>query len=90
MICFESSFDSEIKFISKTLANKGFPLSVIQTVIAYKISEFKKIKQASLQKCPVYLCLPRLGGISEIFAKQITQTVPRCYFSDNVCVACHT
>ena len=54
MICSESTLDSEI---SETLANNGFPLSVIQTVIANKITEFNKPKQASVQKCPVYLCL---------------------------------
>ena len=44
MICSESTLDSEIKFISEILANNGFPLSVIQIVIANKITEFNKIK----------------------------------------------
>ena len=90
MICSESALDSEIKFISETLFNNSFPLSVVQTVIADKITEFNQIKQASVQKCPAYLCLPWLGGISDRFAKQIPQTVQRCYFSSNVQVIFHT
>ena len=86
IICSESTLDSEIKFISETLANNGFPLSVIQTFIVNKITEFIKPKQASVQKCPVYLCLPWLDGIS----KQITQTIQRFYFSSNICVVFHT
>ena len=74
MICSESTLDSEIKFISETLCNNGFLLSVVETVIANEIIEFGKIKQGSVQKRPVYLRHPRLSGISEIFAKQISQT----------------
>ena len=44
MICSESTLDADIKFISETLCNNGFPLSVAQTVIANKITEFNKIK----------------------------------------------
>ena len=90
MICSESILDSEIKFISETPCNNGFPLSVVQSFIAYEITEFNKIKQVSVQKCPVYLRLPWLGGICERFTKQITQTVQRCYFSFIVYVVFHT
>ena len=40
MICSESTFDLEIKFISETLCNNGFLLNVVQTVITDKITEF--------------------------------------------------
>ena len=43
-----------------------------------------------MQKCLVDLCLPWLGGISERFTKQITQTLPRYYFSFNIRVVFHT
>ena len=49
-----------------------------------------KIKQASVQKCPVYLCLPWPGGIREGFTKQISQTVQRNYFSAHVQVVFHS
>ena len=62
MICSESTLDSE------TLCKYSFPLSIAQTVIANKITEFK-IKQVSVQKCPVYFCLPWLSGINESFVK---------------------
>ena len=86
MICSESTLDAEIKFISMILCNNSLPLNVVQTVITNKITEFNKIKQASVQKYPVYLCLLWLGRISDRFAKQISQTVHRCYFSANVWV----
>ena len=46
MICPEST----LKFISKTFDNNGFLLSVIQTVIIYKITEFNKPKPVSGKK----------------------------------------
>ena len=58
-------------------------MNVVQTVINNKIIDFNEIKQASVQSYAVYLRLPRLGGISDRFAKQILQTVQRCYFSAN-------
>ena len=89
-VCSESTFESEIKFVSKTLCNYNFLLSVVQTIIGNRITEFIKIKQVSVQKYPVYLCLLRLGGIRERFAKQITQTAQRCYFSSNIHAVFHT
>ena len=65
MIDSKSTFDSEIKF----LCNYGFPLSVIQTVIANKIIKFNKIKRSSVQNCPVCLRLPWLGGIRDLLSK---------------------
>ena len=90
MIWSESTLDTEIKFISETLCNNGFPFSIVQTVIINKTTEFNKIKLVSTQKCPFYLHLHCLGGISERLAKQITQNVQRCYFSSNVRVVFHT
>ena len=55
-----------------------------------KVTDLNKIKQTSIQKCPVYLCLPWLDGISERFTKQISLTVLRCYFSANVQVVFNT
>ena len=81
MICFESSPDTEIKFISETLCNNDFPLNVVQTVITNKKTEFYEIKQESVQKCTVYLLLLCLSGISERFGKQISQTTEVLFFN---------
>ena len=69
--------------------NNGFPLSVVQIVIANKISNFNKIKHASMQKYSVYLYLSWLCGISKRFVKLLLQTVQRCYFSSNVRLIFH-
>ena len=53
----------------------------MQTVINNRITDFNKIKQASVQSSPVYLCHPWMGVIDDGFAQQISQTVQRCYFS---------
>ena len=63
----ESTLDSVNMFYSETLANNSFPFSVIQKVIANKITEFNKCKHAPLRECLVYLRL-WLGAISEWFA----------------------
>ena len=69
---------------------KHIPLNVVLTVITNKMTDFNKIKHALVQKCPVYLQHLWLGGISERFAKWISQIVQRCYFSVNVRVVFHT
>ena len=56
----------------------------MQSIIKNKIIDFNKIKLASVQRCPVYLCVPCLGGVSDRFAKQISQAVQKYYFSANV------
>ena len=53
MIYSECTLDAEIKLISETLCNNSFPLSVVQTDITNKITEFNKIKLSSVQKCSV-------------------------------------
>ena len=57
---------------STAFCDKGFSSDVGQIVITNKIIEFNKIKRASVEKCPVYLHLPWLGGINERFAKQLS------------------
>ena len=84
MICFESKLDDEIKFICMTHYKNGFPLNVVQTVIKNEMLEFDIIKLTLVQRCLVYLRLPWLGGISDRFAKQISQVLLKCYLSANV------
>ena len=86
MICFDSTLDAEIKYTSLTLCNNGFPLNV-QTIITNSITEFNKIKQASVQKCQVCIHFPWLGWIRKRLANQ---TVQKCYFSANVRVVFKT
>ena len=50
MICSKSKLDAEVKFISMTFCNNGFPLNIVQTVMKNKITDFNKIKQASVQR----------------------------------------
>ena len=76
------SLNAGIKFIAIILCNK-FLIECCK-VITNKITKFNKIKQASVQNCPVYLCLPWLDGISDLLGK--TQTIQRCYFSASVWV----
>ena len=61
MISLESKLDSEIRFMSEMLCHNSFPLSAVQTVIAYEITEFNKIEQASVQKFLFYLRLSWMG-----------------------------
>ena len=76
MICFESKLDNQVKFISGTFCNNGFPEYIVRWVIRDKISDFSKIKPVSVQRWLVYLRLPWLGDIRDKFANQISA----CYF----------
>ena len=90
MICSDSKLDEEIKFISATLCNNGFPLDIVKSVIHHKIADFNKIKPAMVEKCPVYLRLPWLGDISDSFSRQISRSVQDCYYSSNLRVVFKT
>ena len=92
MISSNFKLDNEIKFISMTLCNNGFPLNIVQTVIDNKITDFNKIKPESVQRRPVYLHLPWMvgGGVNDRFAKQISKAVQKNCFSINVCVVFNT
>ena len=87
MICSESKLDDEVKFITQTLCNNGFPEAIVWSVIRDKISDFSKIKPDSVLRCPVYLRLPWL---SDKFTNQISACIRKCYFSSNLCGLPHT
>ena len=89
MICSESKLDNGVKFISETLCNNGFPDNIVWSVIRDKISDFRKIKPDSVQRCPVYLRLPLVGDVSDRFASQISACVRKCYFSSNLWFSVH-
>lgn len=65
MICSQAKLDDEIKFITMALCNNTYLLVIVQSVFDSKISDFNKIKPASLQICAVYLRLPWLDNISD-------------------------
>lgn len=89
MICSDSTLKDEISCLTGIFVNNGYPLDV-QSVIRDKTAMFNKIKPATVGKCPVYLRLPWLGGISESFAKQISCSSCECYFAANVRVVFQT
>lgn len=57
MICSQTMLDDEMKFITRTLCNNAYSLDIVQSVISNKISDFNKMKPASVQRCPIYLRL---------------------------------
>ena len=71
MICSESKLDNEVKFITGTHCNNGFPEDSVRSVIRDKISDFSKIGPDSVHRCPVYLRLPWLCDFSDRYASQI-------------------
>ena len=90
MICSGSKLDCEVSFIIETLCNNGFPKDIVRSVIRDEIDHFHKTKVASAQKSPVYLRLPWLGDISDLFANQISACIQKGYFSSNLHVVFHT
>ena len=89
MTCSESKLDCEVRFITETLCNNGFPEDV-RSIIMDKIAHFYKTKVAPAQKCPVYLRPPWLGDISDRFAHQISACAQKSYFSSNLRVVFRT
>ena len=45
------------------------------------MNQFRRPTQLDLEKCPVYLHLPRLGNVSMRHEMQIKTAVIRCYFA---------
>ena len=57
----------EIKSINTTITNNSFQLELVQSVIRTKISNFNKIKPASIEICPI----PLLSNINCRYSQQI-------------------
>ena len=90
MICSKLKLDEELETITDILSKNGYPLDVIRSTIQKKLTEFSRIKENKVAKCPIYLRLPWLGRVSEKFAKQISSAVHGCYFAANVRVVFST
>ena len=84
------SFLDEIEFIRSTLSKNGYPLSVLDSVVHDVLNKFDRAKRCTVNKCPVYLRLSYIGSRDEKFAKCITTTVGKCYFSAAVRVIFQT
>ena len=81
MISSKCFLDDEIVFIRSTLSKNGYPYSVLDSVVQNILNKFVRAKRCTVNKCPVYLCLPYIGSRGEKFAKYITAAVGKCYFS---------
>ena len=81
MISSKCFLDDEIEFIRSTLSKNGYPLSVLDNIVYDVLNKFVRAKRCTINKCPVYLCLPYIGSRGEKFAKYITTAVGKCYFS---------
>ena len=81
MISSKCFLDDEIEFIKSTLSKNRYPLSVLDSVVHDVWNKFDWAKRCTINKCPVYLCLPYISSRGEKFAKCITAAVGKCYFS---------
>ena len=90
MISSKCFLGDEIKFIKSTLSKNGYPLSILDGVGHDVMMKFDRASRCTVNKCPVYLCLPYIGSRGERFAKSITTAVGKCYFSAAVRVIFQT
>ena len=75
MITSKCYLDDEIKFIRPTLSRNGYPLSVLDGVVHNIMIKFDRASRCTVNKFPVYLCLPYIDSRGEKFAKSITTAV---------------
>ena len=73
-------------FIKSTLSKNGYPLSILDGVVNDIMIKSHRASRCTVNRCPVYLCLPYIGSRGERLAKSITTAVGRCCFSAAVLV----
>ena len=81
MISSKCFLNDEIEFIKSTLSKNGYSLSVLDGIVHDVVNKFDRAKRCTVNKCSVYLRVLYIGSRGEKFAKYITTTVGKCYFS---------
>ena len=81
IICSKSRIDAEIKKITDIVPRNGYSENVISSSIRSTISKFNSIKSFGLSKCLVYMKIPRIGAVHQLFADKIFLLVMWCFNS---------
>ena len=85
-ICSPELLDEEIKEIAKIFLNNGYPETLVWSTIDSKTKHFRN-PSAPVEgppRCPVYIRLPYIGTLSQMYKKRITDAVRRCFYSVNL------
>ena len=75
MICSKNRIDVKIKKITDIFLRNGCPDNIISTSIGSTISKFNSIKSIGPSKCLVYMKVPWISAISQLFADKISGLV---------------
>ena len=69
----------ELENIRVILRDNGYPESIMDRGIFNKLARLQSPLKFGLNKCPVYLKLPRIGNFSLKFENKIKSSVKYCY-----------
>ena len=89
MICSKDNLDEEVKTIKKILTQNGYPERLVARIIENKIKSFQNpLPPKGPNKAPVYMKLPYIGNVSEVYRKRIKSAIAKC-FGDSVSPRIH-
>ena len=89
MICSKDNLDEEVQTIKKILAQNGYPERLVARIIENKIKSFQNpLPPKGPSKAPVYMKLPYIGNVSEVYRKRIKSAIAKC-FGDSVSPRIH-
>ena len=75
----KSMLQQEHENIRVILLDNGYPESIIDRGISYKLARFQFLPKFGSNKCPVYLKLPWIGNISLKFENKTKSSVKHCF-----------
>ena len=81
IICSKTKLDPELGKIRSILLENGYQEHAINSAFKRKLQQLNSNSVHTVETCPVYLHIPRIGNVSMKFEKQITSAVKRCFFS---------
>ena len=84
-ICSKEMLEPEVKKIIDIFRENGYPDRLVATTIKRKVEDFQQhqVVKEGPHKCPVYIRLPYIGKVTELYKKRICNTVRNCFFAVN-------
>ena len=86
----KETFDIERTKIKEILSRNGYPERLVATIIDNKIKSCSAPSTVieGPQKAPVYMKLPYIGNVSEVYSKRIKFAVTKCFGSQSTHTPC--
>ena len=80
MACSKAKLGSELDKIKQLLIENRYPVDILLSCIDQKLANFAAERTFGPEKCPVYLRLPWIGGVSSKFENQSNKAITSFFY----------